>query len=147
MALTSGQVADQAGVNKETLRYYERRELIDEPPRDSSNYRQYPVEVVDRIKFIKRAQELGFSLQEIETLLEMTDGELDDQEEILDFAEQKLEDIRRKLEEYRKLEALFSELIEDCRSGDSIHSCPLIEALTGEQSLETNHRENDGEHE
>jgi MerR family copper efflux transcriptional regulator len=67
--LTIGEVAEQAGVHIETLRYYERRELIEKPPRSASNYRLYPEEAVRRVRFIKRAQELGFSLKDIKGLL------------------------------------------------------------------------------
>ena len=70
-SLTTGQVAKQAQVNIETVRYYERRGLIPEPPRRESGYRQYPRDMVARIQFIKRAQELGFSLKEIAELLSL----------------------------------------------------------------------------
>ena len=71
--LTIGRVARQAGVGVETVRFYERRGLIDEPPRRQSGYRQFPEETVRRIRFIKRAQELGFSLREIKELLALLD--------------------------------------------------------------------------
>lgn len=136
MAMTSGAAADEAGVNKETLRFYERIGLIEEPPRDASNYRQYPPETVRRVKFIKRAQNLGFTLEEIETLLDLEEGQAGDREEVLEFAEEKLQDIERQLRELRRLDRVLSDLVEDCRSGDSYDSCPLIEVLTGEDSLE-----------
>ena len=135
MALTSGDAADEAGVNKETLRYYERIGLIEEPPRDSSNYRQYPPETVRRVKFIKRAQDLGFTLEEIETLLDLEHGEAGDPEDVLEFAEDKLAQIREQLRELRKLEEVLSDLVEDCKSGDSYEACPLMEVLAGEESL------------
>jgi MerR family transcriptional regulator, copper efflux regulator len=72
--LTIGQVAKEAGVGVETLRYYEREGLVKEPPRRDSGYRQYPEDVVKRIHFIKRAQELGFSLKEIAELLALRVG-------------------------------------------------------------------------
>ncbi|MFB6346768.1 MAG: MerR family transcriptional regulator [bacterium] len=136
MSMTTGQVADRAGVNKQTLRYYEDIGLIEDPPRDSSNYRQYPEDTVRRIKFVKRAQELGFTLDEIETLLEMTEGGSEIDDEILRFTEQKLEEIREKLKEYRKLEHVLSRLVENCRSGADVEPCPLIEVLTGEKEVE-----------
>lgn len=135
MALTSGQVADEVGVNKETLRYYERRGLLAEPPRDSSNYRQYPPEAVDRLKFIQRAKDLGFTLNEIEQLLSMTESGSEDQENVLDFAEEKLREVRHKLRELDRLESVLSDLVEDCRGGDSYDPCPLIDVLTDEQAF------------
>jgi DNA-binding transcriptional MerR regulator len=68
-ALRIGEVAGQAGVNIQTLRFYERRGLLAEPPRRSSGYRQYPLESVSRVRFIKRARELGFTLAEVEEIL------------------------------------------------------------------------------
>src|SRR6266704_573222 len=71
-ALRTAQVARQAGVNIETLRFYERQGILAEPPRRASGYREYPPETVSRVQFIKRAQELGFSLREIKELLDLT---------------------------------------------------------------------------
>ena len=69
--LRSGELAKQAGVNVETLRVYERKGILPQPPRRASGYREYPPDAVDRIRFIKRAQELGFTLKEIKELLEL----------------------------------------------------------------------------
>jgi len=71
MALTIGQVAKRSGIGIETLRYYERKGLVEEPPRTESGYRQYPEDVVARIRFIRRAKELGFKLSEISELLSL----------------------------------------------------------------------------
>jgi MerR family copper efflux transcriptional regulator len=69
--LTIGEMAERAKVHVETLHYYERRGLIERPPRSASNYRQYPEDVVQRVRFIKRAQALGFSLKDIKELLSL----------------------------------------------------------------------------
>jgi DNA-binding transcriptional MerR regulator len=70
-SLTTGELANWAGVNVETLRFYERKGLLPRPPRRASGYREYPLECVRLIRFIKRAQELGFSLREIRELLDL----------------------------------------------------------------------------
>src|SRR6266852_4384126 len=97
--LSIGQVARRAGVGVETVRFYEREGLLKEPPRRASGYRQYPEEVVKRIQFIKRAQELGFSLKEIIELLTLRVDPATSSGEVKQRAEAKLADIQRKVEE------------------------------------------------
>jgi DNA-binding transcriptional MerR regulator len=95
-SLTIGQLAKQSGVGVETLRYYERQRLIPEPPRRRSGYRQYPPETVKRIRFIRRAKELGFSLKEIDELLTLRAESVGQCAEVLARAQGKIADISRR---------------------------------------------------
>lgn len=132
MALTTGQVADEAGVDYQTVLYYEDEGLIEEPPRLDNGYRQYPHEAVRVIRFIKRAQQLGFTLREIKQLLELEDTEDVSCEEVREFAREKRDEVRRKIEEYRKLESVLDELIQTCVDNDQPDDCPIMDALVEE---------------
>ncbi len=123
--LTIGRLAREAGVHVETVRYYQRVGLIDEPPRPPDGYRIYPVETVDRIRFIKRAQSLGFRLQEITELLELGDGHCAD---VRSRAEQKLATIERQIADLAALRDTLSRLVQACGE-DSQPECPIIESL------------------
>ena len=94
--LTIGQLAKETGTNIETIRYYERRGLIPEPPRRESGYREFPPEYIERILFIKRAQALGFTLKEISELLALADGN-PACKDIRKFAEDKVKDIKSRI--------------------------------------------------
>ena len=130
--LSIGEVAKKSNVNIETIRYYERRGLISEPPRTESGYRIFPLETVERIKFIKRSQELGFSLDEIEKLLAITeDEEHFDSKGILDFATQKIREIELKIHDLQKIKTTLEDLSAQCPgSGNSICKCPIVETLS-----------------
>ena len=95
--LTIGEVAAQAEVHIETLRYYERRGLVERPPRSASNYRLYPEDAVRRVRFIKRAQELGFSLKDIKELLSLRAAPEAGCHEVRAHAEAKIKDIDDKI--------------------------------------------------
>lgn len=129
MALTTGQVADEAGVDYQTVLFYEKEGLIDEPPRLDNGYRQYPHEAVRAIRFIRRAQELGFTLQEIKKLMELEDARNASCEEVRRFASEKRDEIRQKIEEYRKLESALDELIRTCVDSDAPGECPIMDTL------------------
>lgn len=130
--LLISEVAKKAKVNIETVRYYERRRLIPEPPRTESGYRVFSLEIVERIKFIKRSQELGFTLDEIEKLLAITeDEEHYDSEEILDFTTQKIREIELKIYDLEKIKSTLVDLSIQCPgSGNPICRCPIIETLS-----------------
>lgn len=132
--LTIGKLADRAGVNVETVRYYQRVGLIDEPPKPLQGFRYYPVETVDRIRFIKRAQQLGFSLKEIGELLELGSGQCQD---VRVRAERKRDQIIRQLEDLEALKATLDELIDACKSGRDGTCCPIVEALTDKIDTES----------
>lgn len=128
-ALTIGKVAAQAGVGVETVRFYEREGLIDEPPRGPSGYRQYPESVVPRLLFIKRAKELGFTLNEIKELLSLR---LDPQTTCADVkqrAETKIADIEEKMRSLRRMKKALVKLTESCSGRGPVDDCPILEAL------------------
>jgi len=126
---TIGQMAKKAGVNIETIRYYERIGLIPEPPRQSSGYRLYSPDFVKRILFIKRAQTLGFSLKEIAELLDLRVEPDTACGDVRDRVEMKLADIEEKIQTLERLKAILGELVTACNQRQSTHECPVLEAL------------------
>ena len=127
--LRIGQVAAQAGVNVQTLRYYERRGLLAEPERTASGYRLYRGEAVELVRFIKRAQELGFSLGEIEQLLELRDDRVSSCDEVQALAEAKIETIEEKLRQLAALKEALGVLVRSCERGDTDRECPILEVI------------------
>ncbi len=130
--LTIGQLARRAGVNVETLRYYERRDLLPDPPRTSSGYRQYTPDAVRRIGFIKRAQQLGFTLHEIGELLALRvdpDANCDAVEE---RAEHAIERIDAKVAELARMRSALGELVTACHARCPTDDCPILDALEPE---------------
>ncbi len=127
--LTIGKVARLAGVGVETIRFYEREGLIEEPPRSASGYRQYSKEAVARIRFIKRAKELGFSLKEIKELLELRIDPETTCEDIRNRAKAKIEDIDRKIDSLLKMKSVLERLMATCRGREPVSECPILEAL------------------
>jgi len=126
--LTIGQLARQAGVNVETIRYYQRIGLIAEPQKPLQGYRRYPASIIDRIQFIKRAQDLGFTLNEITDLLSLNDGNC---EEARTIAEHKLEGIHRRIEDLTAMQSELTRLVKACRrNADGRGHCAIIETLT-----------------
>lgn len=131
--LTIGQLAKRAGVNVGTIRYYERRRLIPEPPRSESGYRQYPQEAVARIQFIKRAKELGFSLKEISELLSLRVEPDTTCSDVRKRAKAKLIDIEGRIETLERMKRALMKLIASCRGQGPISECPILEALDSEK--------------
>jgi Hg(II)-responsive transcriptional regulator len=127
-SLRIGEVAAEAGVNIQTLRFYERRGLLKEPPRRASGYREYPHEAVRLVRFIKRAQELGFSLREVEELLALRNRRRGSCAEVRRAAEAKLEDVSGKIRGLEAMRLALGVLIKSCRRGDA-GDCPILEAL------------------
>ncbi|HEC26845.1 MAG TPA: Hg(II)-responsive transcriptional regulator [Gammaproteobacteria bacterium] len=126
--LTIGHIAQNAGVNVETIRYYQRIGILVEPAKPVEGYRIYPSDTVDRIRFIKRAQQLGFSLQEITELLELGDGHCDD---VRHRAEEKRTIIDQQIKDLQNLQETLDTLIQACQcDGDTSH-CPIVETLAG----------------
>src|SRR3712207_268029 len=117
--LTSGELAELAKVHIETLRYYERRGLIERPPRRASNYRLYPEDAVRRVRFIKRAQELGFSLKDIKELLSLRTAPETECGEIRARAEAKIVDINEKIRVLMAMKSALSTLVAQC-SGEGV---------------------------
>ncbi|MDX1522992.1 MAG: Hg(II)-responsive transcriptional regulator [Anaerolineae bacterium] len=127
--LTIGQVAKRAGVNVETVRYYERQGLIPEPPRRASGYRQYNPDFVRRIQFIKRAQSLGFSLKEIVELLELRIEPNIACDDVRLRAEQKIADIEQKIETLQRMKQVLDELVIACNHREPTNECPILATL------------------
>jgi MerR family mercuric resistance operon transcriptional regulator len=127
--LTTGEVADQAGVNLQTVRYYERRGLIPEPPRTAGGFRQYAPEVVARIRFVKRAQELGFTLDEIEGLLALRADAGADATEVKHLAEAKVIDIAAKIRDLERMKETLEALAAACSGEGTTRECSILHAL------------------
>src|SRR5262245_28360367 len=98
-----GEAAEQAGVNVQTLRYYERRGLLPKPPRRTSGYREFPDEAVRIVQFIKRAQDLGFSLDDVEELLRLRRNSNRNRARIRSLATRRIEDIERRITELERM--------------------------------------------
>ncbi len=129
--LLVGQVARRAGVNVETLRYYERRGLLRQPPRRPSGYREYTSEDALRVGFIKRAQKLGFTLREIEQLLRLRDDRRASCDVVRSAAQAKVEDIDQKIASLKAMRRALETLVSSCESNRSARECPILEALGG----------------
>lgn len=129
MQFRIGELADKCSVNKETIRYYERVGLIPEPIRTDSGYRMYPKEAIDRLQFIKRMQELGFTLNEIDKFLGVVDRNEAKCLDMYDFTVMKLEDIQHKIQDLKKIERMLIDLKERCPEDKEIYECPIIETL------------------
>lgn len=125
--LTIGAFAKAAGVNVETIRFYQREGLLAVPMRPYGSIRRYGQSDVSRLRFVKSAQRLGFSLDEVAELLRLDDGT--HCKEASHLAEHKLQDVRAKLADLARIEALLSQLVCACDAGNGKVSCPLIESL------------------
>jgi Cu(I)-responsive transcriptional regulator len=125
------ETAREAGVNTQTLRYYERRGLLPKPARRGSGYREYSDEAVRLVRFIKRAQELGFSLDEVEELVRLRGVRRGDRHRVRAIAERKIADIDRKIAQLRSMRAALRQLVDACHRGAAAE-CPIIEALNEE---------------
>lgn len=129
--LTIGFLAKAAGVNIETVRYYQRIKLIIEPDKPADGFRTYPTETLKRIKFIKRAQQLGFSLKEVAELLQLGEGSGEDQcADIRQRAEYKRDHIDRQINDLTTLRATLTQLIDSCQSEGGNQRCAIVETLS-----------------
>ena len=130
--LTTSQLVHKAGVNVETLRYYERRGLLPEPPRRDSGYRQYSQDDVARIQFIKRAKELGFTLQEVQELLNLRVDPDTPCAMVKRRADLKVIDIEAKLQSLKRIKKALNKLAASCSGRGPVGDCPILEALGGD---------------
>ena len=124
--LTIAGMARAAGVGVETVRFYERRGLIVQPNKVNGAYRRYGAEHARRIRFIKRSQELGFTLDEIESLLKLEDGS--DRRSVQKIASERIEQVRGRIADLRRIERTLKHLLDACRNGTG-HRCPIISAI------------------
>ena len=126
--LTIGELARAAGVHVETIRYYQRRGLLPQPRRPVSGYRRYGTEAIARLEFIGRAQGIGFSLDEVKTLLVL--GETPNCRGARTLAARKLEGVESRLRDLERVRAALEKLIAQCDAGRE-RRCPIIESLSG----------------
>lgn len=124
-----GEVAAAAGVNIQTLRYYERRRLLPQPKRNAGDQREYPAETVRLIRFIKRAQELGFTLAEVEELLRLRENRTRGRSRVQALAAAKVEDIDGKIRHLRQMRKALHVLLDSCQCAGGQLECPILEAL------------------
>jgi MerR family mercuric resistance operon transcriptional regulator len=127
--LTIGKVARAAGVNVETVRYYQRSGLVPEPPRPAGSVRRYSDETIARLRFIKRAQELGFTLAEVRRLLALGDPQSCAKARAL--AAEKLSLVRARIADLDRMRAVLESLIERCDTVRGKVACPIIQTLAG----------------
>lgn len=131
--LTIGKIAKRAGVGIETVRFYEREGLIDEPPRGPSGYRHYPESVVPRLLFIKRAKDLGFTLNEIKDLLSLRLDPDTTCADVKQRAEAKISDVEEKMRTLRRMRKALVKLTESCSGRGPIDECPILESLAPQE--------------
>jgi Hg(II)-responsive transcriptional regulator len=131
-ALTIGHLAKEAGVNLETVRYYERRGLLPRPPRSPSGYRLFPAESRKRLRFIRRAQELGFSLKEIQELMSLSVSRSSSGRTVRRKAEAKIADIEAKIKSLAAMKRTLRKLTNACAECGPISACPILESLERE---------------
>ena len=129
--MTIGEMAKNAGVGVETVRFYEREGLLLEPPRRSSGYRQYPPEALRRLQFIRRTKELGFSLEEIRDLLELRVNPRTSCGEVKRRAEGKIAHIERKMAELQRMKIALGHLASSCSGRGPTSACPILDAMEG----------------
>jgi len=132
-AITIGHVAKQAGVNIETVRFYEREGLLETPPRSDSGYRQYPQDTVKRIRFIRRAKDLGFTLKEVAELLALRTEPGTSCADIKLRAGAKIADIDERLRELAKMKNALVTLARECTATGPLAECPILEAMEPEE--------------
>ncbi|MFQ5773752.1 MAG: MerR family DNA-binding protein [Kiloniellaceae bacterium] len=129
--MTISKAARAAGVGVETIRFYERKGLIEQPPKpDASGFRTYPIETVQRIRFIRLAQEIGFSLREIEELLSLRADPAADCSDVRERATAKLAEVDRKIAQLEQIRGALQDLIAACPGRGALRACSILEALT-----------------
>ena len=127
---TRGDLARTTGCNIETIRYYEKNGLLPDPPRTDAGYRIYSAAHATRLRFILRARELGFSMEDIRGLLGLGDGTAPTCAEVKERTERHLADVRAKIADLRRIEKVLSVTAARC-SGEDVPDCPVLETLEG----------------
>jgi len=128
-SMTIGQVAREAGVGIETIRFYERQGLIDTPPRRESGYREYPYDIVNRLRFIRRAKGLGFTLKEIVELLSLKVDPYATCGDVKARALAKIDDIEDKIQALQRMKVALESLMAACDGMSPTSECPILESL------------------
>lgn len=128
-SLTIGQLAKQTDIGLETIRFYEREGLIENPPRRPSGYRAYPPETVHRIRFIRTAKELGFSLKEIGELLALRVDPVESCAHVKIIAEDKIADIEPRIRTLQRMRKTLRKLVIACEAREATSDCPILDSL------------------
>ena len=126
--LQRAELARRTGCNLETIRYYEKTGMMPDPPRTASGYRIYDDSHVSRLRFILRARELGFSIEQIRGLLDLVDGGTQTCAEVKERTERHLADVRAKIADLKRIEKVLAGTAAQC-SGEDVPECPVLEAL------------------
>lgn len=126
-----GQLARQAGVPIDTVRYYERQQLLATAQRSAGGYRVFSDTDLTRLRFIRRAKALGFTLEEIGELLRLSDRRGEDMAQIRETAVHKLQDIQQRITELQRMHAALEQLVDACPGHGTLAACPILGALTG----------------
>lgn len=129
-----GEIARRSGIGIETIRYYERERLLQEPERRPSGYRQYEESVLARLEYIGRAKALGFTLAEIRELLELSYAAHAGCDHIRQRAAAKISDIESKIHSLQKMKRSLGEILERCKTKDSSEECPLVHNNEGKSA-------------
>lgn len=136
-SLTISKAAEKAGVGVETIRFYERKGLIEQPPKPAAaGFRTYPEETVEHIRFIRQAQELGFSLREVLELLELRADPKADAADVRSRGLAKLEDVNRKIDQLEHIRGALETLIAACPGQGALRCCSIMEALNPQNAFE-----------
>ncbi|MHC4879943.1 MAG: MerR family transcriptional regulator [Planctomycetota bacterium] len=128
-SLSIGQLAKRAGVGVETVRFYEREGLLVEPQRRQSGYRQYQSDTVDRLLFIRRAKELGFTLKEIKELLSLRVDEEKTCADVRQQAEAKIADIEDRIRSLQRMKRALVKVTKQCSGSGPTSECPILESI------------------
>lgn len=137
--MTIGKLAQKAHVSIDSIRFYERRGLIAEPQRTESNYRLYPLRAVERLRFIKKAQNLGFSLVEIQELLDLSHNQSASKGDVKRKTQEKVEDIKAKIQDLTRILKALEKLDESCDGTGPIEDCPILKALAEDDGQKCHH--------
>ena len=137
-AMTISKVAKKAGVGIETVRFYERKGLVDQPPiPPTGGYREYPAETGERIRFIRQAQELGFTLREIKELLSLRTDPATDCADVRERAQAKLDEVNRKIALMKGIQTALEKLIAACPGQGALQVCSIIDAIEAPETIRT----------
>jgi len=136
MGLKIGEIAERGGVNLQTIRYYEREKLLPEPPRLASGYRVYSDQTVRRVRFIKRAQEIGFTLAEIRELLAIRINADRASSDIRTLAQAKIANIEGKIQTLHRMKEALCRITERCSGCGPASECPILESIDSEEELQ-----------
>lgn len=136
--MTIGQLAHEAGINPESIRFYEAQSLVSEPPRSQAGYRMYPLSAVLRLRFIKRAQELGFSLKEIKELLSLAEDRTTDCADVRELAQTKVSEISEKIQTLEAMKRALTALAETCPGTGPAAKCSILDSMNFDEARHEN---------